>query len=83
MPAGCVTSSARCPLRQVTLLGDLQALGAAAVFAIYLNIGAELRAWMPLFLYAVPVQALRCAALRLAPSHSLAVHHARVCAPRR
>jgi drug/metabolite transporter (DMT)-like permease len=41
---------------QVSLLGDLMALGAAAVFAVYLTIGGELRAWMPLFLYAVPVR---------------------------
>ncbi len=40
---------------QVSLRGDLEALAAATVFAVYLTIGGELRAWMPLFLYAVPV----------------------------
>ena len=42
----------------MTLGGDLMALGAAAMFAVYLSIGSELRAWMPLFLYAVPVRSL-------------------------
>ena len=45
-----------CTALQVTLSGDLCAIGAAAVFGIYLTIGGELRAWMPLFLYAVPVR---------------------------
>ena len=48
-------------ISQVTLLGDLMALGAAGVFAIYLDIGSELRSWMPLFVYAVPVSP-RCVA---------------------
>ena len=42
----------------MTLGGDLMALGAAGMFAVYLSIGSELRAWMPLFLYAVPVRSL-------------------------
>ncbi len=53
--AGVLVSDARSDT-QVTLLGDLFALGAAAVFAVYLSIGSELRSWLPLFLYAVPVR---------------------------
>ena len=49
--------------RQVSLRGDLEALGAATVFAVYLTIGGELRAWMPLFLYAVPVNGVAAATL--------------------
>ena len=44
--------------KQVTLRGDLMAVGSASVFGIYLTIGGELRAWMPLFVYAVPVRAV-------------------------
>jgi drug/metabolite transporter (DMT)-like permease len=56
MLVSLVVSDLSCVRVQVTLSGDLCAVGAASVFAIYLNIGGELRAWMPLFLYAVPVR---------------------------
>ena len=48
---------------QVSLRGDLEALGAATVFAVYLTIGGELRGWMPLFLYAVPVNGVAATTL--------------------
>ena len=48
---------------QVSLRGDFEALGAATVFAVYLTIGGELRGWMPLFLYAVPVNGMAGATL--------------------
>ncbi len=49
----------------VTLSGDLCAFAAAAAFALYLSIGSDLRAWMPLFLYAVPVNGTAAGVLLL------------------
>jgi len=49
---------------EVTLAGDAAALLGAAAIIPYLQGGAKLRAWMPLFVYALPVTA--CAAAWLA-----------------
>jgi len=49
---------------EVTLAGDAAALLGAAAIIPYLQGGAELRAWMPLFVYALPVTG--CAAAWLA-----------------
>lgn len=40
---------------EVTLLGDLAAFGGAVAIVGYLTAGRELRSWMPLFIYALPV----------------------------
>jgi drug/metabolite transporter (DMT)-like permease len=49
--------------KSVSLFGDLCAFAAAAFFGIYLTIGQGCRAWCPLFLYVLVVNA--CAALTL------------------
>lgn len=41
-----------------TRLGDCSALLAACALAGYLSVGAELRSWCPLFVYAAPVNAV-------------------------
>jgi hypothetical protein len=56
------------------------ALGAAAVFAVYLTIGGELRAWMPLFLYAVPVRKTLAQPLAHLRSRTRMLTDARCCA---
>ena len=40
---------------EVTLLGDLAAFAGAVAIVGYLTAGRELRSWMPLFIYALPV----------------------------
>lgn len=56
-----------------SVAGDLVALVGAAMMGIYLVVGARLRQWMPLFLYAFPVSliaslVLLCLAAVLEPS---------------
>lgn len=60
----------------VTLGGDAAALLGAAAIIPYLQGGAELRAWMPLFVYALPVTA--CAAAWLAAASLLSERGAAV-----
>jgi drug/metabolite transporter (DMT)-like permease len=43
--------------RGVSALGDFVAFLGAASFAVYAEVGARLRKWMPIFLYAAPVTA--------------------------
>ncbi|KAK9824921.1 hypothetical protein WJX74_006823 [Apatococcus lobatus] len=52
--------------QQVTIAGDLSALGAATFVIGYLSIGRMLRAWMPLYLYAAPVTGIAALLLSLA-----------------
>lgn len=54
-----------CPL-QVTLAGDLSAFLTAVFFCGYLIIGAHLRKWLPIFLYATPVTGFAALLLSLA-----------------
>ena len=51
---------------QVTVAGDMAALGAATFVIGYLTIGRLLRSWMPLWLYAAPVTGTAALLLSLA-----------------
>lgn len=51
---------------QVTLEGDLSAFLTAVFFCGYLIIGAHLRKWLPIFLYATPVTGFAALLLSLA-----------------
>eukprot|EP00884_Botryococcus_braunii_P016873 jgi/Botrbrau1/386/Bobra.110_2s0041.1 len=51
---------------EVTLLGDLAALGGSAAIIGYLLIGRRLRMWMPTFTYAGPVTVAAAAVLTMA-----------------
>lgn len=51
---------------QVTLAGDLSAFLTAVFFCGYLIIGAHLRKWLPIFLYATPVTGFAALLLSLA-----------------
>lgn len=41
--------------RGVTLVGDLVSLISACLFLVYMAIGRQLRSWMPVFVYMLPV----------------------------
>ena len=52
----CMQSQVRCHLwLQVTLAGDFSGFLTAVFFCGYIIIGAHLRRWLPIFLYATPV----------------------------
>lgn len=51
---------------QVTLAGDLSAFLTAVFFCGYIIIGAHLRKWLPIFLYAVPVTGFAALLLSIA-----------------
>jgi drug/metabolite transporter (DMT)-like permease len=61
LAAGRTTSASAGSLDQEpSLLGDLVAMVGALMMGIYLLVGAHLRTWMPLFLYALPVTFASC-----------------------
>lgn len=51
---------------EVTFAGDMAAFGAALAFAVYVTVAKELRGWMPLYLFALPVTAASALLLGIA-----------------